>query len=646
MGFRIESSRNRFLEYLNRVRLRNQSGKGTVPPRFHSPSDKPQPKAHRSILVLLREFFQLARGQRTILAFSLGTLTFATLLKLVPPAATKIAVDHVLVGKPLPPDLARFFPASWLPWQQFTLLAVLLCAVSITQTIVHLWGRWHATRASKQLQSSLRKRVFAHSVRLPLHRVQQLRSGGVSSILREDAGAVGELVFSLLYNPWRAIIQLVGSLVILAFIDWRLLIGAFLLLPLIYISHRTWVGRLRPMFRDVRKQREEVDAHSTEAFSGMRVVRAFGQQRGETSRFVRGNHLMARQELLAWAWSRGIEVLWEIALPILSMALMLYGGWAILRDELTLGDLTMFLFYLAMLFGPLEVLANSATGLQTSLAALDRILDLLNEPLELAGGHGVHKPLRSEIRGAVTLRDVSFSYPGNPAPVLQDINLEVELGEMIALVGPSGAGKTTLCNLIARFFDPTQGVITLDGIDLKDFEVDSYRRLLGIVEQDVFLFDGTVAENIGYSAENPTLDQIRSAARLANAAEFIEKLELQYETRIGERGVRLSGGQRQRIAIARALLADPRILILDEATSNLDSESEQLIQRSLAELMRERTSFVIAHRLSTIRHADRILVLEQGRIAEVGSHAELMETSGSYRKMIERQSVDSAETLI
>lgn len=641
MGFHIESSRSRFREYLRESRARRIASKGMPPVGPHGKEPQPQKKLQRSVWALIGKFLGLLHGQRRIMALSLTTLVIATCLKLIPPAATKLAVDHVLAGKPLPPSVAGYFPAGWTSWGQFIFLAVLLCVVSVIQTGLHVWGRWHATRATKQLQAGLRKRVFAHSVRLPLHRVQQLRAGGVSSILREDAGGVGDLVFSLLYNPCRAVIQLTGSLAILAIIDWRLLIGAFALLPLIYVSHRTWVGRLRPMFRDVRKQREEIDAHATESFGGMRVVRAFGQQRGETSRFVKGNHLMARQELLAWGWSRSIEILWEIALPVLTMMLMLYGGWAILKSQLTLGDLTMFLFYLAMLFGPLEVLANSATGLQTSLAALDRILDLLDEPLELAGKTEGRKLTREEVSGAIGLRGVSYTYPGQSTPVLQDINLEVASGELIALVGPSGAGKTTLCNLIARFFDPTSGVITLDGTPLTDLEIDSYRRLLGVVEQDVFLFDGTIAENIGYSTPDPDSAAIEDAARQANALEFINQMEKGLETRIGERGVRLSGGQRQRIAIARAILADPKILILDEATSNLDTESERLIQQSLKQLMQNRTSFVIAHRLSTIRHADRIAVLDHGRILEMGSHEELMQSSGRYRKMIEQQSIDS-----
>jgi ATP-binding cassette subfamily B protein/subfamily B ATP-binding cassette protein MsbA len=229
------------------------------------------------------------------------------------------------------------------------------------------------------------------------------------------------------------------------------------------------------------------------------------------------------------------------------------------------------------------------------------------------------------------------SPPEAPRLVLRDVSLDVAAGETVALVGPSGAGKTTLCNLVARFYDPTHGRVLLDGRELREIDVESYRRLLGIVEQDVFLFDGTVAENIGYARRDATLDQIREAARVANAAGFIDELEQGYETLIGERGVRLSGGQKQRLAIARAVLADPKILILDEATSNLDTESERLIQRSLARLMEGRTCFVIAHRLSTIRHASRIVVIEDGRIIEIGTHDELLARGGRYAAFLKMQ---------
>ncbi|HVW02094.1 MAG TPA: ABC transporter ATP-binding protein, partial [Planctomycetaceae bacterium] len=377
------TSRLRFEDYRQEAERRRKDSKGQPPVGPHGTGAQPS-RRNRPFVTLLSQFWTLLGDQRPAMVLALGTLTFATLLKLVPPAAVKISIDSVLSDKPTKWPLP--FEVGTTPgdrWRMILVLAGGVVLVSFCESVLHLWGRWYATRATKRLQVSVRKQVFEHAVRLPLHRVYQLKSGGVASILREDAGAVGDLIFSLLYNPWRAVIQLVGSLVILAIVDWRLLLGSLALIPLVLLSHRTWVGRLRPIFRDIRKQREEIDAQATEAFGGMRVVRAFGRQRRESARFISGNHLMTRQELLAWWWSRGIEFAWEIAAPLASSALLLYGGWQVLTGQLSLGDLTMFLFYLALLLGPLAVLANSSTQFQTSLAALDRVLDLLAEPLEM-----------------------------------------------------------------------------------------------------------------------------------------------------------------------------------------------------------------------------------------------------------------------
>ena len=591
-------------------------------------------RRERSALALVRSFLRLLRGHRAAVAWSLATLTAATLLALIPPASTKVVVDYVFSEKPLPAEVP-----TWIPRQRWPLLVTItvgVLLVSLVKLILQVWGRWHATRVTKLLQMSVRKQVFAHAVRLPLHRVQELKSGGATSILRQDAGSVGELVFGMLYNPWRAAIQLLGSLCILAWVDWRLLLGAAILVPLVYLTHRTWISRIRPQHRQVRAQREAVDAVATESFGGMRVVRAFGRQRSETSRILRGNHVMGRQELYVWWWMRTIEIVWELLIPLTSAGLLLYGGWRVLEGDLTLGDLMMFLVYLMMLLSPLGVLAQSAAQFQNSLSGLDRVLDLLEEPREMESRTAVAIRKR-EVAGRITFDRVCFSYPGADRFALRDLSLDVEPGETIALVGPSGSGKTTLCNLAARFYDPTSGQVLLDGYDLREIEVESYRQLIGVVDQDVFLFDGTVADNIGYGNRNASDEQIRAAAAIANVHDFVRDLAAGYDTPIGERGVKLSGGQRQRIAIARAVLADPRILILDEATSNLDTESEQKIQTSMLSLMQNRTCFVIAHRLSTISRASRIVVLEQGQITEIGTHESLLAAGGRYQEMVMRQ---------
>jgi ATP-binding cassette subfamily B protein/subfamily B ATP-binding cassette protein MsbA len=607
----------------------------------------PKPVKHRSLTRLYRELYRILAGHRLALALAFIGLSLATLLKLIPPAATKAMIDYVVLARPVPEVLASRLPFSIPESPKLRLVALVLVVlvVSILGKVFGLTSRWQATRATKRVQISMRRQVYEHAMRLPLHRVYELKSGGASSLLREDAGGVGELIFSMLYNPCQALVQFLGGVVVLAWVDWRLLLGALLLVPGVYYSDLIWNRRIRPLFRDIRKERQEIDSQTTEVFGGMRVVRAFGRQKSESARFMGENHFMARLELHAWWLSRLIELLWEFLLPMASVGLLLYGGLQVIDGRLSLGDLMMFLVYLAMLLEPMAVLASSVTQFQNNLSGFDRVLDLLAEPREMANCPGTRAISKHAVAGRITLENVGFVYPGTTRQVLRGINLEVDPGETIALVGRSGSGKTTLCNLVARFYDPTVGTIALDHVDLREIQVESYRNLLGIVEQDVFLFDGTVAENIAYGDRSATRARIEHAALAANATEFIERLSDGYETVIGERGVRLSGGQRQRLAIARAVLADPRIFILDEATSNLDSESERLIQQSLENLLQGRTSFVIAHRLSTIRHADRILVLDDGAIVEFGSHTELMAVSGLYRDMVELQRIEQGDEM-
>jgi len=647
---RPSSSRAKYAEYREK-RRREPAGDAR---RDESGSTSERPKRSRSFFELFARFWALTRPHRPYIYLSLFTVTVTAAVGLLIPASTKIAIDFILTDNPGPegiPESVRV--ALRLPEDRMSLLWALggaMVGVGVFGVALGILGRWQMTRVTKRVQAHLRTITFDHASHLPLHRIHSYKSGGMASLLREDAGQAGEMLFTMVYNPWRAVIQLTGTLAILAFVDWRLLAGGLMLIPVVWVTHRTWIARIRPLYRDAKNVRQRVDATTTEAFAGMRIVRGFSRERAEASRFTIGQHLMTRIEILTWWWSRILEMAWGVLIPVASAGVLIYGGGQVMNGSLTIGDVMMFSTYLLMLLGPLETLTSSAASIQNNLASLDRVLDLMAEEREFEGIAGRVVVNRASADGRIELRDVWFTYPRSkrppaskpageapPEPVIRGVSLVAEPGQTIAFVGASGSGKTTLCNLIARFYDPTAGQVLFDGVDLRSVDVASYRSLLGIVEQDVFLFDGTIAENVAYGRRGASEAQVTAAAKAANAHAFITALENGYRTVIGERGVRLSGGQKQRIAIARAILADPLILILDEATSNLDTESELLIQQSLATLMKSRTSFVIAHRLSTIRHADRIAVVEQGRIIEFGPHDGLIARGGRYADLLKLQ---------
>lgn len=480
----------------------------------------------------------------------------------------------------------------------------------------------------------LRRRLYERLLGLPLTELSEMKSGGITSRLASDVDNVTGLVQMAIISPGVAAMRIVLTLSILMWLSWRMAVGALVVIPPMAVLSFFWLRGVKPLYKSMQRDRIDIDGRVNETFGGIRVVRAFRREAREERAYAIGHHTVIRKYLRAQWLEMVLETGWGLLIPVASLSLVWYGGYLFLQGKVKIGDIFAFQIYAVLLLQPVWAIVSSVSQTQKSLTAMERVFETLEMPLDKpdAPGAGEASHRVEEIR----FNRMSFAYQAG-TPVISDFSLTVPGGSIVALVGPSGAGKTTLTDLVARFYDPTGGSISLNGVDLRVLQLQSYRSLLAIVQQDTFLFDGTVRENIAYGRRTADDGQILDAARRANALEFIEKLPAGLDTLIGERGFKLSGGQRQRLTIARAILADPQILILDEATSNLDTESEQLIQASLSELFKGRTTFVIAHRLSTITHADLIVAMEAGRIRETGTHEELMARRGFYFEMVERQ---------
>jgi ABC-type multidrug transport system fused ATPase/permease subunit len=560
---------------------------------------------------------------RLVVVFVLALVT--SILTLALPLATKFIIDTTL------PEATR--PRSEKMSELILVCGTMIALILVSQSVDTIRQYLMAVLNAKVI-FRLRQKLFERFLRLPLSVLSDLKSGGIVSRLSQDTDKVTGLVQMALVTPGVASLRVLLTVAVLFILSWQMALLATLMIPPIVLINVIWIQRVRPIYRAMARDREEIDARVTETFGGIRVVRGFQRERREQRQYAVAHHTVIRKKLLAEKLQLVVSSGWGFLIPGASLVIVGFGSYLVIEGRGTVGDIVAFQMYAMMLLHPVSMIVNSYSATQQALAAMERVFDILRKPIEkpdVPNAQETPSPIRE-----IVFDSVGFEYREGLC-VLEDISLTVPAGSVVALVGPSGGGKTTLTDLVARFYDPMTGAIRVNGVDLRDLRLASYRSRLAIVPQEVFLFDGSVRENIAYGKRHATDSAVEDAARRANAHEFIARLPEGYETVIGERGIKLSGGQRQRLSIARAVLADPEVLILDEATSNLDTESEQLIQASLADLFVSRTTFVIAHRLSTVTHADMIVVMDGGRVVEIGKHEALMAANGLYRDMVERQ---------
>ena len=566
-----------------------------------------------------RDAKDLIWAHRFRLALGLFLMLVNRLVGLVLPASSKYLIDEVIINRR--EDLL------------LTLAMAAGAATVIQATTSFLISQVLGVAAQRAI-TEMRKSVQEHIARLPVQYFDSTQTGVLISRIMTDAEGIRNLVGT-------GLVQLVGSLVtasiafcILFYLNWRLTIITLVVLgafgAIIVLAFR----RLRPLFRERGKINAEVTGRLTESLGGIRIVKAYSAEKREAIVFAKGAHRLFRNVARSMTGVSTVTAFSTVIVGCIGVILILVGGRSILAGQMTLGDFVMYMIFTGLVAAPLVEIASIGTQITEAFAGLDRIREIKRISTEDADEEDRNS--LAAIAGEITFDDVSFEY-NDSVPVLKHVSFQARAGSTTALVGSSGSGKSTLISLVMAFNRPLSGTVKVDGRDLASIRLRDYRTQLGVVLQDNFLFDGSIAENIAFAHPHATREQIIAASRIAHCDEFVNGFADGYDTIVGERGVKLSGGQRQRVAIARAILAEPKILILDEATSSLDSESEALIQDGLQSLRRGRTTFVIAHRLSTIRSADQILVLEAGEIVERGTHEKLLSLDGRYKQLYDKQ---------
>jgi ABC-type multidrug transport system fused ATPase/permease subunit len=546
-------------------------------------------------------------------------LVLSTGLGLLPPLFQRQIVDEVIGAR----DLSRLVT-----------LVALMIGVYAAGGLVDFGDQYLRHTVGERFLFDLRVRIYAYLQRLSLSFFERTSTGELMSRVTSDVNALEQFVTHGVILTTVDLLRLAGASAVLLVLDWRLALVVLVPVPIIAVGLRGYNRYSRPIYRRVRDRLGDISARLQDDLAGIRVVQAFGQEDAELERFSTVSEKYYHERVRAIrAWSTFFPAMYFVS-AVGGVLVLGFGARMVVGGQISLGTLVAFLAYIASFYDPLRRLTEVDDTFQQAIAAAERIFELLDEKPDVQDAPDAVE--LTYVKGDVVFDDVHFGY-GDGDEVLHDIEFHMAPGQVMALVGPSGAGKTSIANLLCRFYDPAHGRILVDSHDLRKVKLESLRRHVAVVLQDTFLFNATVRENLLYGKPDAGDEEIIAAAQAAYAHEFIAQMPSGYDTEIGERGVKLSGGQRQRLALARAILADPRILILDEATSSVDAEAEYLIQQALEGVMKGRTSLVIAHRLSTIRNADKIIALEGGRIREIGNHSELLALGGLYSQLYQRQ---------
>ncbi len=572
-----------------------------------------------SVSTVWREASDLVWAHRKRLAFGALLMLVSRLAGLVLPASSKYLIDDVIVKQ-------RYEMLKW--------IALAIGMATLIQAVTSFALTQLLGVAAQYAITEVRKQVHAKIERLPVSFFDSTQTGKLISRIMADAEGIRNLVGTGLVQLAGSTVTAVISIGVLFWINWQLTTVTLIVLAVFGVVLAYAFNSLRPIFKERQAINAEVTGRLSESLSGIRVVKSYTAEKREEIVFAKGAHRLFRNVAKSMTGVAAITGFSSVVIGATGVVMILIGGNAVIAGSMTLGDLFMYIFFTGLMAMPIIEFTSIATQISEAFAGLDRIREVLN--LKTEDEEDESKSALKKVDGRIEFEDVHFEYEKG-VPVLKGISFISEAGSTTALVGSSGSGKSTILSLVLNFIQPQKGRILVDGKDLQSVKLRDYRRHLGVVLQENFLFDGTISENILFSNAKASEDEVRRACEIAHCNEFIEKFEDSYETVVGERGVKLSGGQRQRIAIARALLANPRILILDEATSSLDSESEMMIQEGLKSLRKGRTTFVIAHRLSTIISADNILVVEEGEIVERGSHDHLLSLNGRYRQLYDKQ---------